>query len=457
MAIERKRVLVVDDEPDVRLLLGQVLTDFGYVVTEAHDAAAARTAVRLEEFDAVLLDVWMPGDDGITLLKQWKEANMQTPVVMLSAHGSIETAIEATLYGAYDYLEKPVGAGRLEITIRNAVSKKARRAVSTDSKLKPLVKTRLIGSSVMMKSLRSQIKNVTATEANVLIVGELGTGKSTVAQMIHEASEKSDDPFIVLDWVAGEGIGTPVSELLDTVKNGTLLIRDLQAYDGFNQSRILGLLNNISSKNSDAGESTRPRVIATASPTIKAKLESGQLTPEVYYRLSSLTIEVPALRQHPEDIPELVGYMSDQFNQRDNIQYKRVSTAALNSLRNHDWPGNVQELKSVLLRAILMRHDETITSTDIESLLEHVYIVNTDNDSGMENGAIWFSLPLRDARDQFERDYLIHNLKQCNNYTETAKSCGLHRSSLFRKIREHGIKIVPGGNFEGDEANEESE
>ena len=457
MAIERKRVLVVDDEPDVRLLLGQVLTDFGYVVTEAHDAAAARTAVRLEEFDAVLLDVWMPGDDGITLLKQWKEANMQTPVVMLSAHGSIETAIEATLYGAYDYLEKPVGAGRLEITIRNAVSKKARRAVSTDSKLKPLVKTRLIGSSVMMKSLRSQIKNVTATEANVLIVGELGTGKSTVAQMIHEASEKSDDPFIVLDWVAGEGIGTPVSELLDTVKNGTLLIRDLQAYDGFNQSRILGLLNNISSKNSDAGESTRPRVIATASPTIKAKLESGQLTPEVYYRLSSLTIEVPALRQHPEDIPELVGYMSDQFNQRDNIQYKRVSTAALNSLRNHDWPGNVQELKSVLLRAILMRHDETITSTDIESLLEHVYIVNTDSDSGMENGAIWFSLPLRDARDQFERDYLIHNLKQCNTYTETAKSCGLHRSSLFRKIREHGIKIVPGGNFEGDEANEESE
>ncbi len=457
MAIERKRVLVVDDEPDVRLLLGQVLTDFGYVVTEAHDAAAARTAVRLEEFDAVLLDVWMPGDDGITLLKQWKEANMQTPVVMLSAHGSIETAIEATLYGAYDYLEKPVGAGRLEITIRNAVSKKARRAVSTDSKLKPLVKTRLIGSSVMMKSLRSQIKNVTATEANVLIVGELGTGKSTVAQMIHEASEKSDDPFIVLDWVAGEGIGTPVSELLDTVKNGTLLIRDLQTYDGFNQSRILGLLNNISSKNSDAGESTRPRVIATASPTIKAKLESGQLTPEVYYRLSSLTIEAPALRQHPEDIPELVGYMSDQFNQRDNIQYKRVSTAALNSLRNHDWPGNVQELKSVLLRAILMRHDETITSIDIESLLEHVYIVNTDSDSGMENGAIWFSLPLRDARDQFERDYLIHNLKQCNTYTETAKSCGLHRSSLFRKIREHGIKIVPGGNFEGDEANEESE
>ena len=336
-------------------------------------------------------------------------------------------------------------------------AKKRRRAVSTDSKLKPSVKTRLIGSSVMMKSLRSQIKNVTATEANVLIVGELGTGKSTVAQMIHEASEKSDDPFIVLDWVAGEGIGTPVSELLDAVKNGTLLIRDLQAYDGFNQSRILGLLNKISSEYSDAGESTKPRVIATASPIIKAKLESGQLTPEVYYRLSNLTIEVPALRQHPEDIPELVGYMSDQFNQRDNIQYKRVSTAALNSLRNHDWPGNVQELKSVLLRAILMRHDETITSTDIESLLEHVYIVNTDNDSGMENGAVWFSLPLRDAKDQFERDYLIHNLKQCNTYAETAKSCGLHRSSLFRKIREHGIKIVPGGDFEGDAANEESE
>ena len=457
MAIERKRVLVVDDEPDVRLLLGQVLTDFGYVVTEAHDASAARTAVRLEQFDAILLDVWMPGDDGITLLKQWKEANMQTPVVMLSAHGSIEIAIEATRYGAYDYLEKPVGAGRLEITMRNAVSKMARRVVTTDSELNPLVKTKLIGSSVTMKFLRRQIKDVAATKANVLIVGEPGTGKSTLARMIHEASGNSDAPLIVLDWVAGEGMGTPVSELLDAVKNGTLLIRDLQVYDGFNQGRILGLLNKISSEYSDAGESTKPRVIATASPTIKTKLESGQLTPELYYRLNNLTIEVPALREHPEDIPELVGYMSDQFNQKENIQYKRVSTAALNSLRNHEWPGNVQELKSVLLRAILMRHDETITNTDIESLLEHVYIVNTDNDSEIENGAFWFSLSLRDAKDQFERDYLIHNLKQCSNYTETAKSCGLHRSSLFRKIREHGIKIVPGGNFEGNEANEESE
>ena len=457
MAIERKRVLVVDDEPDVRLLLGQVLTDFGYVVTEAHDASAARTAVRLEQFDAILLDVWMPGDDGITLLKQWKEANMQTPVVMLSAHGSIEIAIEATRYGAYDYLEKPVGAGRLEITMRNAVSKMARRVVTTDSELNPLVKTKLIGSSVTMKFLRRQIKDVAATKANVLIVGEPGTGKSTLARMIHEASGNSDAPLIVLDWVAGEGMGTPVSELLDAVKNGTLLIRDLQVYDGFNQGRILGLLNKISSEYSDAGESTKPRVIATASPTIKTKLESGQLTPELYYRLNNLTIEMPALREHPEDIPELVGYMSDQFNQKENIQYKRVSTAALNSLRNHEWPGNVQELKSVLLRAILMRHDETITNTDIESLLEHVYIVNTDNDSEIENGAFWFSLSLRDAKDQFERDYLIHNLKQCSTYTETAKSCGLHRSSLFRKIREHGIKIVPGGNFEGNEANEESE
>ena len=399
----------------------------------------------------------MPGDDGITLLKQWKEANMQTPVVMLSAHGSIEIAIEATRYGAYDYLEKPVGAGRLEITMRNAVSKKARRVVTTDSELNPLVKTKLIGSSVTMKFLRRQIKDVAATKANVLIVGEPGTGKSTLARMIHEASGNSDAPLIVLDWVAGEGMGTPVSELLDAVKNGTLLIRDLQVYDGFNQGRILGLLNKISSEYSDAGESTKPRVIATASPTIKTKLESGQLTPELYYRLSNLTIEVPALREHPEDIPELVGYMSDQFNQKENIQYKRVSTAALNSLRNHEWPGNVQELKSVLLRAILMRHDETITNTDIESLLEHVYIVNTDNDSEIENGAFWYSLSLRDAKDQFERDYLIHNLKQCNTYTETAKSCGLHRSSLFRKIREHGIKIVPGGNFEGNEANEESE
>jgi two-component system nitrogen regulation response regulator NtrX len=457
LAIERKRVLVVDDEPDVRLLLGQVLTDFGYVITEAHDASAARTAVRLEQFDAILLDVWMPGDDGITLLKQWKEANMQTPVVMLSAHGSIEIAIEATRYGAYDYLEKPVGAGRLEITMRNAVSKKARRVVTTDSELNPLVKTKLIGSSVTMKFLRRQIKDVAATKANVLIVGEPGTGKSTLARMIHEASGNSDAPLIVLDWVAGEGMGTPVSELLDAVKNGTLLIRDLQVYDGFNQGRILGLLNKISSEYSDAGESTKPRVIATASPTIKTKLESGQLTPELYYRLNNLTIEMPALREHPEDIPELVGYMSDQFNQKENIQYKRVSTAALNSLRNHEWPGNVQELKSVLLRAILMRHDETITNTDIESLLEHVYIVNTDNDSEIENGAFWYSLSLRDAKDQFERDYLIHNLKQCNTYTETAKSCGLHRSSLFRKIREHGIKIVPGGNFEGNEANEESE
>jgi len=182
--IRSPHILGVADEPDIRQLIGEILVDFGYLVTEVHDAAAARAATRAQSFDAVLLDIWMPGDDGITLLKEWYKDGFTTPVIMLSAHGSIETAVEATRHGAYDYLEKPVSVGRLEITVRNAI-RNSQTPLEYTIKSKPVEQVNLIGSSTIISTLRSQIKKLARSRTNLIIIGEFGSGRESAARMLH--------------------------------------------------------------------------------------------------------------------------------------------------------------------------------------------------------------------------------------------------------------------------------
>ena len=453
MTSNRYRILVVDDEPDIRQLIGQLLTDDDYFVTEVHDAAAARTAVRLESFDAILLDIWMPGIDGITLLKEWKDANLDIPVIMMSAHGSIDTAVEATRLGALDFLEKPFSSGRLSVTVRNAVSSRHQKTSQLPVVEKQSDKTKMVGSSIVMKVLREQIRDVAATNCKVMVTGESGSGRKLVGRLIHESRFDPDSSFVVLDWLANPPRRETVSKVLESAMNGTLLIPSLDAYDGYTQTRLLGLLNEIDSMDPDSGNSV-PTIITTVSSDIKSRLESGEIRSDIYQLLSELTIEVPPLRQRPEDIPELVGYLSDRFSQNENLPYKRVSTAALNVLRNHTWNGNVQELKNVLHQTVLYGSDEMITGVDIEVQIEQSKIESASHSSALRFSDAELMLPFRDARDQFERRYLLHNLKICSTFTEMAGRTGLHRSSLFRKLKEHGIEIVPSG--EAQESKDES-
>ncbi len=443
MTLRNSHILVVDDEPDIRHLIADILEDFDYVVTAAHDAASARAAVRHDQFDAILLDIWLPGTDGITLLREWSERDdFKTPVIMISAHGRIDTAVEAVRLGAYDFLEKPVSAGRLEITIRNAIQSQV--VATSGSLIPPRLEQKLVGSSRVMQSLRQQIKEVSDVPANVLIIGAPGSGKRTVARIIHDSRKDAQGEFVVLDWLASEASEQAVADVIDQSRNGTLLIPDLHTYDGYHQNRLLGLLHTISKLCEQGKANEAPRVITTTAPAIRTALESGWFKPEIVTRLSEISVEIPSLNQYLEDIPELVGYFTDLLHQSENLRYKRFSTSALNRLRNHSWGGNLSELISVLRQALASGVNEVITDMDLAPLLKEVVIPTQQVLAFPQKDEHYYTLPFKEAKEQFEHKYLLRNLKKCKSYTELAKLTGLHRTSLFRKLKEHGIEVAPG-------------
>lgn len=445
MVSAKYHILVVDDELDIRELVADILEDCGYAVTTVHDASAASSAVRLGQFDAILLDIWLPGKDGITLLKEWgQQKEFDTPVVMMSAHGSVQTAVEAVRFGAYDYLEKPVSAGRLEITLRNAVMSGSMKSDKVEPVDTDKASKQLVGTSKVIRSLRQQIEVVASTHSNVLIVGAVGSGKRTVARKIHDARRRDKEaPFIVLDWLKSGQESQSISDLIAEAKNGTILISDMHACNGHHQNKLLGIINALSGTFAQSSREEVPRIIATATDTINTAVESGQFRPEIPNRIAEMTVYVPALREYREDIPELVGYFTDFLNQSEKLRYKQFSTTALNCMRNHSWGGNLSELIGVLRQVLADGINETVSHIDIKPLLVERSVPQEQivPDSGEE---FFYSLPLRDARTQFERVYLLRNLKRFDSYSDLAQMTGLHRSSLFRKLKEHGIEIGPG-------------
>ena len=451
MNLKKPHILVVDDELDIRELVADILGDYNYAVTTAHDASAARSAVRLEKFDAILLDIWLPGTDGITLLKEWtSNSEFKTPVVMMSAHGTVQTAVEATQLGAYDYLEKPVSAGRLEITLRNAVNSISPTPTVGESVTKTSPEISIVGTSEEIDTLRRQIEAVALEASNLLIVGESGTGKRTLARMIHNASKAVEAPFVLVDWLVSDLDDRAVSELLAEASGGTLLIPDIHLYDGHHQNKFLGMLNS-HSISTDVDTQAGTRLIATASDRIESAVKSGEFRSEILHRIGELRVEVPPLREFREDMPALVGYFTDMLNNKEDLRYKKFTTAAINKLRNHSWGGNLAELINVLRQALIAGENDTIDAIDIEPwLLEGANDVDSQTPKDEEN--YYYLLPFREARNQFERAYLLRNLKRTKSYAEMAKLTGLHRTSLFRKLKEHGIDVTP-----GLEASEEKE
>ena len=446
---DHPRILVVDDEPDIRYIISETLTDEGYRVKAVHDADAARAAALKDSYDVVILDVWMRGDDGISLLKEWREQSFTTPVIMLSAHGSVDTAIEATRYGAFDYLEKPVSTGRLLVTIRNAlgVSVAERVEISHYEAPRPM----LIGSSETIDEVRRQVRRVASSTGRILISGELGTGKKLAARLIHNQSDKSSESFLVVDILNMPITDIKSSGILEQSEPGTLLFPDLHTYDGVAQAQLLGFLNQIDGHIHDKGGDAAPQIIATVDSSIDSLLRDGNFRPDLYFSLKNLNIHLPPLRERPEDIRELVGHFTDSISAANQIPYKRVETAALNRFRNYSWPGNVAELKNVLSHSLTTVPGDSITLGDVEPLLDSIVAPTVASSSALisgEGASRYFDLPIRAARDQFEREYLLHNLKRSKNYIELSRKTGMHRSSLFRKLKEYEIEVEPGGQEE---------
>ena len=439
-------ILVVDDEPDIRQLIGEILTDFDYVVTEVHDAAAARTAVRLQKFDAILLDIWMPGDDGITLLREWYDAEFETPVIMLSAHGSIETAVEATRYGAFDYLEKPVSIGRLDITVRNAVSS---REVSTKHRVtrKSDTQVDLVGSSPAIATLRGEINKLSQAKSDVFVIGEVGSGRTTVSRMIHHERGNDRKSLIILDWQTKEIWQRSISDAIKQAHHGSILIRDIHTYDRYGQNQVLGLLNEIIERRV-RGDESAPAIFATTTESIYQRIKEGKFRPELFHRLNESVIQVPSLRDRLQDIPELVGYLVDKLSRSGELPYKPISTAALNCLRNHTWNGNIEELKNVLRKVIQGTSVETISDEEICTVLETWDEPALESLESIEDGSQLFGLPFREAKDNFEREYLRYHLQRSKSLTEVAAATGLHRASIFRKTRDLGIEETASNQIE---------
>lgn len=443
------QVLVVDDEPDIRSVLKDILEDEGFQVSLAQDAAEARQARRTRRPDLVLLDIWMPDTDGISLLKEWSESGgLDVPVIMMSGHGNVETAVEATRLGAYDFIEKPLSLAKLLITIRRALETASLTRENIGLKRKVLGPLEPVGSSPAMQRLRGQVERIAGHNTSVFISGESGSGKEVLARYLHSRSPRADGPFISVG-VAGLARENPAVELfgaedegrvhfgsLEQANGGTLLLKDVADMDLSIQARLLSALENQAFLRVGGHDpvSIDVRIVAATRRDLQEEVKAGRFRDDLFYHLNVVPIQVPPLREHLEDIPELVAHYVELFVGQEGLPKRRFSAAALNRLRNYHWPGNVRELKNLVQRLLILGSGEDIEAQEVESALG-VVVRQLPTESLPS-----FDQPLREAREQFERAYLEYQLQEAGgSVSKVATRAGMERTHLYRKLRSLGI------------------
>ena len=446
-------ILVVDDEPDIRNLVQEILEDEDYEVATAKNGETARAALRSRKPELVLLDIWMPDLDGITLLKEWAEGEgLPCPVVMMSGHGTVETAVEATQLGAYDFLEKPLSLAKLLLTVERAleVDKLQRENVGLRRRSAPVIEP--VGRSSGMQRLREQVKRIAQHDTWVLITGEAGSGRETFARYLHAQSARRDRPFVDLG-VSAIAKGTAARELfgseehgrihyggLEQASGGTLLLDEVADMDLEAQSQLLGALDTGSFLRLGGADPVRidVRIIAATQRNLEEEVQAGRFREDLFYHLNVVPLHVPPLREHAEDVPELLPYYVDWFSTHEKLPYRHFSVAAQNLLRHHPWHGNIRELKNLVQRVLILGAGEEITQDEIENALGAAPAVP----SGQITSPVSFDQPLRQAREQFEKAYLEYQLnKHVGNVSKMAKEVGMERTHLYRKLRSLGVEI----------------
>ncbi len=457
----KAHVLVVDDEPDIRELVREILEDEGYSVTTAESAAQARAARANQQPDLALLDIWMPGEDGISLLKDWASGGGPGfPVVMISGHGTVETAVEATRQGAVDFVEKPLSMGRLLATVEQALS----HADAGPSAVAGLDFIEPVGRSTQMRELREQAERVAASDSWILLTGEAGSGRKCLARYIHGLSPRRHGPLVEVSAgaIAGQ---TAAEELfgqehggrilpgrLEAAAGGTLVLDEASELDAEAQTRLASAIDagGFQRVGGSAWVNLDARIISTARHELTASVATGHFRQDLCYALSVIPISVPALREHAEDIPELVGFYVDRLVESERLAYRRFTVAAQNRLRNHDWPGNVRELRNLIQRLLVLGDGLDIEVAEVESALA----VAQDGGAAEDwSPALALDLPLREAREQFERAYLQQQLLRAGgSVAQLARLAGMERTHLYRKLRALGIDPRDGGDAAGGQA-----
>ncbi len=445
-------ILVVDDEPDIRGLVCEILEDEGFVVSVASDGGEARQARLDQRPDLVLLDIWMPDVDGITLLKEWgQNEEMSAPVIIMSGHGTVETAVEATRLGAYDFLEKPLSLAKLLLTVHHALEDSRLRRENQNLRRHLHSLTRPLGKSGVMVALRQQAERVAAADARVLICGEPGVGRQLLARYIHQNSPRREAPFIELgvasitaENAARELFGEEVEGKihygrLEQAHGGTLYLNEVADMDLDTQGRLFSALQSQSVVRVGGATQVKidVRVMASTRKDIQEAVAKGRFREDLFYALNVVPITVPPLRQRAADIPELLTYYLNYFADNEGLGYRSFSVAAQNRLRQHSWPGNVRELKNLVQRLLILGTDEEIGLDEVELCLGAAPVAGDG-----EAGAVLpcFDQPLRAAREQFERAYLEYHLREARgNITHLAKAAGMERTHLYRKMKALGI------------------
>jgi two-component system nitrogen regulation response regulator NtrX len=441
-------VLVVDDEADICASIQDILTDEGYGVEVAADAEEARRARGKRKFDLILLDIWMPDTDGITLLREWSEGgDLNCPVVIMSGHGSVDTAVEATRLGAFDFIEKPLSLAKLLRTVEAALESAGRQSRAATSLLPSLLAP--VGRSAVMKALRERVQQYARHDGSVLISGEPGTGRGAFARYMHALSRRADETLTsltaasVTDSGAEEQLlgreydGEIIIGALERAADGTLVIDELSDLSDAAQRILLGVIEDgeFTRKDGSTPVKIKTRLVATVASDYDALIASGKLRRDLVAHLSVLSFRVPPLREYSEDVPELLTYYVDKLVDAEGLTFRRFGVAAQNRLRNYPWPDNVRELKHLARRLLLSGKGEDIALDEVEA---EISATAPANEPLVKQDLL--ALPLREAREQFERSYLQQQLVLCDGKVGLlAKRVGMERTHLYRKLRSLGV------------------
>lgn len=443
-------ILVVDDEPDIRELVSEILEDEGYRVSTADNGESARAEFAQRTPDLVLLDIWMPDVDGISLLKEWAGGTgLPCPVIVMSGHGTVETAVEATRLGAQDFVQKPISLARLLAVVSQALA--ARRPASEASRrAQAAAAAEPIGGSQAMQLLRTRAEQAAQHDSPVLITGEPGSGRETLARFIHARSGRTGD-FVSADAFELEGDAARAyllgrdggkqsqTGLFELAAGGTLFLGDVQDLPPEARKVATQVLESgqFVREGSSGKQTLTCRVIASGSADLLEQAQRDATLEQLYYRLNVLPLQVPPLRSHPDDVPDLVRYYADWFPNQEGLPYRSFSVAAQNRLRNHGWPGNIRELRNLVQRLLILGGEGEVSVAEVEDALRQ----NLAEPAAAERlRPEIFELPLREAREQFEREYLSHQLRKAGGSVgKLAEAVEMERTHLYRKLRALGI------------------
>ncbi len=453
MNINSPRILVVDDEPEIRRLVCEILEDEGYQVATAENGVEARKLKVIHNPDLILLDIWMPDTDGVSLLKEWvAEDYMLCPVVMMSGHGSVELAVEATRLGAYDFLEKPLSLAKLLLIVDRALEAGNLQIENAGLKKQLLVDIEPVGKSATVDRIKDQLKRLAQHDTRVLFGGEAGVGKELYARYLHNNSSHRQGPFIdvavgsispensAVEFFGKESQGNVYPGLLERANKGTLFLSEIGGMDQETQLRLLSALESSSFLRVGGSEPVKVdvRVITSTRVSMDDEVRSGRFRQDLYYMLNEVAFNIPPLRDHSEDVPGLLSFYVDYFVTQDKLAFRRFSMAAQNYLRNYSWRGNVRELKNLVQRLMILGVGEEIELDEVKSALGSVV------PDVMLAVAVpeFFNLPLKEARDHFEKAYLEYHFERTGgSVAKLSSAVGMERTHLYRKLHSLNIKL----------------